>query len=157
MSTVTEHTPDLEIEEDGQNSQPAQKAGSDHVWWMFRTPAGANEDDIRAALELVGADFRPDEDQVAVSDGYNEFHGGMTSADGETAVNSLYDALDDDGNYRKNNPGCRSFADLSRAERQEFMDEAVGCYSFVSEGNFNDTGPEVLAALLAILTGPDGE
>ena len=88
-----------------------------------------------------------------MTDGYNEYYGGLSAADGETAVNSLYDTLDDDGKYRKNHPEARGFADLSRAERQEFMDSAVGCYSFVTEGNFNDADPQVVAGLLAILTG----
>ena len=153
MATGTEHTPQVEPHQDGHKGRQKPAADADHLWWIFQTPAGVNEDDLRAALELVGAEFNPDRDQVAMTDGYNEYYGGMTSSDGETAVNSLYDALDCSAEYRGKHPECRSFADLSRAEKQEFMDFAVGCYSFITEGNFNDTDQEVLNALLAILTG----
>ena len=151
MATITEHTPDLEIEQDSDKNEKTSSAT--YVWWMFRTPTGVSEDDIRAALELVGGDFNADRDQVAVTDAYADHYGGMTSGDGNGAVSSLYKALDYDAEYRRSHPECRSFADLSRTERQDFMENAVECYSFVAEGNFNDTDPQVLAGLLAILTG----
>ena len=148
MSTITEHTPNLVLEEDA----GGPKAGK-NLQWSFRTGPEVPVEDIRAALELLGADFDPGRNQIALSDYSSEFYGGMDSCLGPVAVDNLNQAIEDLEDFRDAVENWRGFHEMSLAERQEFMDYAVECYSFVAEGSFMDTDSGALRDLANIVSG----
>lgn len=151
MTSMTENTPDLALDENpgpANGSRPEKK-----LRWHFQTGPEIPMEDIRTALSLLGADFNPDRDQLALSDQGSEVYGGMDSRLGPHAVDCLKKAVEDLEDFQDAVENWRTFQEMSPAERQDFMSYAVECYSFVADGNFMETDAGLLRDLANIVTG----